>query len=219
VILVFKRKLTNKEKKIIEKIICFIEKKHHKAEGHDYSHVLEVCKHSIEIGRKIKEDIDPFILICGALMHDIGRINATTGEFHGIDGGSRAEEFLESLIDHTKTIRKITKIVVKHTPTSMIKPSSPEEKVVFDADALERLGFMGMIRGIMGKKGTMEEIIEDRINKRLKDYDKLFYKESRIQGKKLHKETLKIVHNLKTHLKSRTKDLRKIESYKMIIEN
>lgn len=215
----FKRKLTSKEIKIIEKIIRFVEKKHHKCEGHDYSHVLEVCKHSIEIARRIKEPVNPFTLICGALLHDIGRLNAPTGEFHGIDGGARAEEFLESLIEDIKVIRNITKIVVRHTPTSMIQPQSTEEKVVYDADALERLGFMGMIRGIMDKKGTIEEIIEDRIAKRLKDYDKLFFKESRILGKNLHKETLSTVKSLRSHLGRRMSDIREIESYKLILKS
>ncbi|MCX8146920.1 MAG: HD domain-containing protein, partial [Candidatus Woesearchaeota archaeon] len=157
--MVFTRKLTQKEKEIIEKIIVFVEDKHNRSEGHDYSHILEVCRLSIEIGKAIKDEVDPFVLICGALLHDIGRINAPNGLFHGLDGGARAEEFLESLIEDKYIINKIERIVVRHTPNSGIPPEAPEEKVVFDADTLERLGFMGMIRGIMGKTGTIESII------------------------------------------------------------
>lgn len=216
--MVFKRKLAKEEVRIIEKILEFVEEKHHRAEGHDYSHVLEVCKHSIEIARKIKEPVDPFVLLAGALLHDIGRVGAKTGMFHGIDGGSRAEEFLESLVKNDTTIKRITRIIVRHTPTSHIPPQSTEEKVVYDADTIERLGFMGMIRGIMGKKGTMEEIIEDRVHKRLADYDKLFFDVSKKMAVPYYKETKHLSTQLRKKLKLRLSEIKEIESYKLIKE-
>jgi len=216
--MVFKRKLSKEEEKILEKVVEFVEEKHHRAEGHDYSHVLEVTKHSIEIAKKIKDPVDPFILLAGALLHDIGRVGAKTGRFHGIDGGSRSEEILESLIKNTATIRRITRIVVRHTPTSHIPPQSAEEKVVYDADCIERLGFLGMIRGIMGKKGTMEDIIEDRVHKRLGDYDRLFYKASKKMAIASHKETVQVSNKLKKKLNKRLSEIKEIESYKLIKE-
>ncbi|MFC1691635.1 HD domain-containing protein [Nanoarchaeota archaeon] len=216
--MVFNRKMTQHEKLIVEEIIRFVEDKHNRSEGHDYSHIMEVCRFSIEIGKRIKDEVDPFVLICGALLHDIGRINAPSGLFHGIDGASRTEEFMESLIDDLETIRKISKIVVKHTPTSFIPPQTPEEKVVFDADALDRLGLMGMVRGIMGKQGTIEHVVENRIAKRMADYHKLYYTESKKLGKQLHKETIDIVKKLRIGLKKRAKQIHEIESYKLILE-
>jgi uncharacterized protein len=215
---VFKRKLTKKEVNVIKKIILFVEDKMQECEGHDYSHVLEVCKHSIEIGKKIKEEADPFVLIAGALLHDIGRVGSPAPEFHAIDGGARAEEFLESLLDDSEIIRKITRVVVRHSYRTMIPPRTPEEKIVFDADDIERLGFMGMMRGIMGKKGSIEEIIEDRINKRVTDFGKLNYRESKELAEKLHKETIQLVHRFKTELNRRLKDINEIESYKLLRE-
>ena len=212
----FTRKLTKKEIKIVEKIIRFIEDKHCRCEGHDYSHVLEVTKYAIQIGRKIKEKVDPFVLICGALLHDIGRINAPNGLFHAIDGAARAEEYLESLIDDEKIIKRITKVIVRHSYMSGILPEAPEEKIIFDADDIERLGLMGMIRGIMGKEGTIEGILEDRIKKRVTDFSKLYYKESREIGDKLHKETMVVVKELRKALDARLNDLKQIENYKML---
>ncbi|MBW2984600.1 HD domain-containing protein [Candidatus Woesearchaeota archaeon] len=216
--MVLKRKLSKEEEKVLEKVIEFVEEKHHRAEGHDYSHVLEVCKHSIEIARKIKEPVDPFVLLAGALLHDIGRVGAKSGMFHGIDGAARAEEFLESLIKNTATIHRITRIIVRHTPTSHIPPKSTEEKVVSDADTIERLGFMGMIRGIMGKKGTMEFIIEDRVHKRLGDYDRLFFSVSKKMAFPHYKETMNMSNTLKRKLKERLGEIKEIESYKLIKE-
>ena len=100
--MVFKRKLYPEEIRIIERIVDFVKDKHHRAEGHDYSHVLEVCRLSIEIGKKIKQQVDPFVLMCGALLHDIGRINAPNGLFHGLDGAARANELLKAYINDEK---------------------------------------------------------------------------------------------------------------------
>jgi len=216
--MVFKRKLYPEELVIIEHIVDFVKDKHHRSEGHDYSHVLEVCRLSIEIARKIKDPVDPFVLMCGALLHDIGRINAPNGLFHGIDGAARAEELLESYIDDDNVNKQVQKIIVRHSPESMIPPQSPEEKVVFDADTIERLGFMGMVRGIMGKSGTMEDIIDDRIHKRLADYNKLFYGVSKKMAKKAYKETIHVSNTLKKDLKERAKEIHEITSYKLIKE-
>ncbi len=214
----FSRKLTKKEIELLKIVVEFIKTKHIKEMGHDYSHVLEVCRWAIEISLKIKEPVDPFIIVCGALLHDIGRVGAQDGSFHGIDGGSRAREFLESLIQDQDVIVKITRLVVRHTPTSMIPPASTEEKVVCDADGIERLGIMGMIRGIMGKKGSMEFIIKDRIRKRLQDYDKLFFEESKEMAEPLYRRTLAIVDILENGLEKRLQQIEQIESFSLISE-
>jgi HD superfamily phosphodiesterase len=212
----FIRKLEPIEILIIEKVIEFVRAKHSKEEGHDYSHVLEVCRWSMEIGEKIEEPVDPFIAICGALLHDIGRVGAPNGNFHGIDGGARAEEFLENLIDDPQTILKITKIIVRHTPTSMIPAQSTEERLVCDADTIERLGLMGMVRGIMGKKGSMKSIIEDRIKKRMEDFDKLYFEYSKQIAKPFYEETKQTVHILEQYLSERLKEIQDIETYKLL---
>ncbi|MBW2978379.1 HD domain-containing protein [Candidatus Woesearchaeota archaeon] len=209
--MVFTRTLSDKELKVIKKIIEFVKVKHHRAEGHDYSHVLEVVRHSIEIGRTIKEECDAFVVLCAALLHDIGKVDHPEGTFHGLDGGSRAEEFLESLIDDPYIINKIEKVIVRHTPTSMIAPWAVEERVVYDADAIERLGFMGIIRGLMGKRGTMQEIITSKVQSRMQDYDKLFFKESKKMAKKAHLETIEMCSSLTARLKERINEIEEID--------
>jgi uncharacterized protein len=215
----FIRKLTKEEVKIIEKIVDFVEDKHTGpgTEGHDYSHILEVVKHSIEIAKRIKDPVDPFILICGALLHDIGRIEGSY-EFHAIDGASRAEEFLESQIEDEFIIEKIERVIVRHSPKSMVSPDSPEEKVVYDADAIDRLGYIGMIRGMMSKKGDIEYVVNNRVKKRLADYGKMFYEESRKLSKHLHEQTKTLSNDLRKSLAVRHKDIMEIESYKLILE-
>lgn len=189
----FARKLTKKEVALIHKIREFIEQKHYACEGHDYSHVLEVARYSIEIAERITQKVDPFVLIVGALFHDIGRVDAASGHLHGLVGGAIAEGFLQSSWVDDETVQKICRIVVRHTETSMLPPETTEEKIVFDADDLDRLGLMGMLRGIMGKSGSIKDIIENRMEKRKHDFARLHFKESKELGRAMYKETLLLI--------------------------
>jgi hypothetical protein len=73
---------------------------------------------------------------------------------------------------------------------------SIEEKVIYDADALDRLGLMGMLRGIMGKHGSIESILTDRMQKRADDYDKLYFEESQRMGERLQAKTVRVIKSL-----------------------
>ena len=189
----FERNLTPDEVDLIYTIRKFIEKKHSACEGHDYSHVLEVARYSIAIAERIPEQVNPFTLIVGALFHDIGRVDATTGNLHGLIGGGIAEEFLKTSGVDQESIQKICRIVVRHTETSMLPPETIEEKIVYDADDLDRLGLMGMLRGIMGKTGSIKDILEDRLQKRKKDFERLHFEASRELGRELYNETLLLI--------------------------
>jgi uncharacterized protein len=203
----FERKLKKKEVSLIHIIKDFIEEKHSGSEGHDYSHVLEVARYSVQIAERISEKVNPFTLIVGALFHDIGRVDAATGQLHGLVGGGIAEEFLKTTWVDPETIKKICSIVVRHTPTSMLPPITIEEKIVFDADALDRLGLMGMLRGIMGKAGSIREILEDRLEKRKMDFSKLHFKESQELGRALYKETLMLIKLISNSLQRRIQNI------------
>ena len=68
----------------------------------------------------------------------------------------------------------------------------------------------------MGKTGTMEYIIEDRVHKRLQDYAKLYYPVSRKMSKKAYKETVAVSKTLKKDLLIRAKEIHEITSYRLI---
>ncbi len=178
----FSRSLTKNEKKILLQIQDFVRRCHAKSDSHDYSHVFMVTRTSIMIAKQIDKPIDPFVVIAGALLHDIGKTTSNFSDFHGLFGGSIAEEYLDG-IELKKSIRdKICRVVIRHTPTSGIPPITPEEKVVSDADTLDRLGLMGLLRGFIGKEGSMQEILEKYLISRQSDYDKLNYEYSRELG-------------------------------------
>ena len=207
----FSRGLTDDELVKIKNMVEFIKDKHSGSEGHDYSHVLEVCRYSIQIGNEIEEEVDPFIVITGALLHDIGRVHQEYGGLHGLMGGAIAEEYLEGINLDDETIVKITRIVVRHSPTSMLPPTTPSEKIVFDADAIDRLGWMGMIRGVMGKKGNIEEILERTLRKRSQDYHKLHFDVSKRIGKDLYEQSVMLIDGLRKALDERIEEIEKLE--------
>ena len=186
----FRRRLTEKEIEMIGLIEGFVREKHARNIGHDYSHVLEVARRAIQIAEKISEPVDPFILICGALFHDLGRVATETGTMHGVRGAAFAEQFLKASSIDKERGKKIVRIVTRHTPTSHMPPESTEEKIVYDADTLDRFGWIGILRGIMGKSGSIEGIIENVIAKRSEDYNLLIFKESKEIGRTAYEDSI-----------------------------
>lgn len=181
-IFLFSRSLTQKEQEILLRIQEFVKRCHATSDSHDYSHVFMVTRTAIQISKNIEEAVDPFIVIAGSLLHDIGKTTTHFAGFHGLFGGSIAEEFLEGLEIALSISEKICRTVIRHTPTSGIPPQTPEEKIVYDADTLDRLGLMGLLRGFIGKEGSMQDILEKYMNSRQLDYEKLNYEYSRELG-------------------------------------
>ncbi len=208
----FSRKLTAEEVEIIHNIEVFIRDKHDKLQGHDYSHILAVTHYSIEVAREIPEPVDPFVIICGALLHDIGRVGTNTGRLHGLRGATITEEYLKAIGIDNETREQIVRIVVRHSETSMLPPETVAEKVVYDADDLDRLGLMGMLRGMMvgDKELSMDDIINNRLEKRKKDYERLHFQVSRDLGRELYEETLQLIEFIKTSMSTRWKEISKL---------
>ena len=93
----FSRTLTDEEMEIVDIIENFVRDKHKDSDSHDYSHIIEVTQTAIKIAEIIPDPVEPFILICGALLHDIGKTNLLFSSMHGLLGSALAEEFLDAL--------------------------------------------------------------------------------------------------------------------------
>lgn len=206
----FSRNLTEKEIEMIGIIEGFVREKHAHNIGHDYSHIIEVTRRAIEIAQMLPEPVDPFILICGALFHDLGRVGVPTGAMHGIRGAAFAEQFLKASWIDKETGKKIVRIITRHTPTSHMPPETMEEKIVYDADTLDRFGWIGILRGIMGKTGSIEDIIEKVIAKRSKDYELLIFEESKEIGKEAHENSIFFLNELRRALRERSKEIKEL---------
>lgn len=187
----FSRALTNEERQWLTELESFVEEKHADLGSHDYAHVLQVAEFAIEIANNITEQVDPVVVICGALLHDIGRTVSDT--MHGLAGGAMAGALLESLPLTNEQITRIRKVIVRHTASSHVPPQTTEEKIVYDADGLDRLGAMGLLRGFVDKEGSMMDVLERYMAKRVKEYDKLFFPISQKLGKELDDEMRQLI--------------------------
>jgi uncharacterized protein len=204
------RPLIDGEIDLARRAETFVRENHRGQGGHDDSHVLAVTDYAIRIAERADEPADPFVVVMGALFHDLGRIGTDSGELHGLRGAALAREWLHSTGVEEEVRERILRVVARHTPTTRIAPDAVEERIVFDADALDRLGIMGMLRGLMGKRGSTEHIIEDRIQKRLGDYDRLHLDVSKRMGEALHRDTLTVVERFRRALEEEVRQLHRI---------
>ncbi|MBD3350726.1 MAG: HD domain-containing protein [Candidatus Lokiarchaeota archaeon] len=217
--MVFSRQLTSKEIEILIRFQEFVKHAHAESDSHDYSHVLTVTRNAIKIAKKIDEPVDPFICIASALLHDIGKSKPVFSHIHGLLGGAIAEEFLEGCNVPAKMRDKICRAVIRHTPTSMIPPETTVEKVIFDADCLDRLGLMGLIRGFVGKTGSMEEILSTYLVKREKDYATLHFEISKELGEWKQQELEGFIPFIQKRLEDRMSSIKDIFKKENLLGN
>ncbi|MFO7837688.1 MAG: HD domain-containing protein [Candidatus Thorarchaeota archaeon] len=208
----FSRSFSDEDLSILLRIQDFVRTAHADSDSHDYSHVFTVCKYAIDIAKNIPQVVDPFVTIAGALLHDIGKTTRHFSHLHGVLGATLAEEFLDALRIDTEIRDAVCRVVVRHTPTSNIPPESPEEKVVYDADTLDRLGLMGLLRGFVGKRGSMEQILTKYMEKRKMDYDKLNYDYSRKVGDSMQSELMEFIFLIEDRLAKRMASIEDVVS-------
>jgi len=134
-------------------------------------------------------------------------VGTESGSMHGIRGAALVEQFLKASWVDKVTGKRIARVVVRHTPTSHMPPETLEEKIVYDADTLDRFGWIGILRGIMGKKGSIEEIVEKIIAKRSSDYDKLLLPISRHLGAQAHQDTVFFLARLREEMNRRLEEI------------
>jgi uncharacterized protein len=156
--------------------------------------------------------VNPFVLICGALFHDVGWIGTDTGVLHGLRGATIVDEYFDSTWVSAYVKKRIKRIVVRHTATSMMPPQTVEEKIAWDADGLDGMGLIGILRGLVAdEQGSIEKILTDEFRESSKTYDKLYFEESRRIGKELHGETIEVIQSFKSALDHRLKAIEQLD--------
>lgn len=136
-----------KTKAIVEATKIFVQDELANAEGgHDWFHVLRVYNNSLLISKN--EDVNPFVIALGALLHDIA-----DSKFHNGDdtiGPEKARNFLTEQQVDLATIDHVIKIIENISFSSNIGNnnafSSIELQVVQDADRLDAIGAIGIAR-------------------------------------------------------------------------
>lgn len=115
--------------------------------SHNWSHVESVYGLALKIGRE--ENADLFVLSLAALLHDIGRKEEfiKNGEIcHAEYGKELAEKILGKYKVSNEITQKVLHCIETHRFRKDLVPESKEAKILFDADKLDCIGAIGVIR-------------------------------------------------------------------------
>ncbi len=141
--------------------------------AHDLSHVNRVYMNALLLAAEL-EDIDLKVLKIAVLLHDIGKSEEykdTLGKKdHAKIGAEMAENLLERLGFDSKFINKVKLCILTHRFRSENRPRSNEAKILFDADKLDLLGSVGIIRSFLISKEYNQKLFSNvSIKSYLKD--------------------------------------------------
>jgi HD superfamily phosphodiesterase len=123
-----------------------------------------------KIGRERNAEME--ILPTAALLHDIGLTIDRTKHYEA--GLPKARAFLEELGFKENEIQKILHIIEAHSRYGGPDPQSLEAEILQDVDAIEYVGAVGLVRGIVralhngsfsGKVEEVPGVIDDLIRK------------------------------------------------------
>lgn len=127
--------------------------------AHQVGHSFRVYKNCEEIARGYK-NVNLKVLYAASLLHDIGQIINKYNE-HSHDSIELAEKFLEKVGFPKDNYELVREAIKKHddyiwvSKHSSIKPKSLEARIFQDADRIESMGAIGIIRQFLfaGKHG------------------------------------------------------------------
>lgn len=171
--------------------------------AHSYAHVDRVAKIATILAEEEKADQE--LVQTAALLHDVGYV---VGEPHNETGARLARKILEKTTTlPEQRIEKIIKIILRHPIASRDKLENLEEKIVWDADKIDLLGVIGIVRVFhwMGKK-SFETSVNTCFTELKPIYNLLNTASARKIAKQRQRRTTACLSALKQELS--TKDLR-----------
>lgn len=114
--------------------------------GHDLAHIYRVMSQALKIGTLEGANLD--ILLPAALLHDI--VNVPKNHPDRLLASRQAAEAAVHLLQKSsysdQEIEKIQQVIVEHSFSLGLKPSSLESKIMQDADRLDAIGAIGILR-------------------------------------------------------------------------
>lgn len=112
--------------------------------AHGWEHVRRVYMLALRIAGE--EGADKLITGCAALLHDIGRLLHRKGVPHSLLSVEEARDILKRYPLETEQIEAILHAIEAHSFSQGIEPRTLEARVVRDADRLDGLGAIGILR-------------------------------------------------------------------------
>ena len=159
--------------------------------AHDREHVYRVLHTALLIAEG-EGNVNRDVLICAALLHDIGRAEqfADPTRCHAKVGGEKAYRFLTGNGYSRDFAEQVQHCIMAHRFRANYPPKTVEAKILFDADKLDAVGTIGIARSLLyqGHEGiplytlTPEGTISDGIG----DEEDSFFREYKFKLEKLY---------------------------------
>ena len=130
---------------------------------HGWPHVERVLGLVLRLSKRYRGKVDLEALIAATLLHDIGRrLEEDYGEHHAVISARLARELLGALGYSEEFIGKVEHIILAHSFSLGARARTLEAMILSDADKLDALGAIGVVRAFMlgGERG---ESISDKI--------------------------------------------------------
>ena len=153
-----------------EKIREFINKEMAGEQVAGPDHLERAYQWSKQVGQTRGANLD--VLLTAALLHDIGVPLDRKNHYEA--GLPKAQTFLRDLGDQEDEIRQTLHVIQTHSRYGGPDPQTLEAKILQDVDAIEYVGAVGLIRGIVralhegsfdGDVGKVPQLIDHLIDK------------------------------------------------------
>jgi HD superfamily phosphodiesterase len=116
------------------------------SEVHAKDHILRVLRRCIRLGEKLGADLE--ILVAAVYLHDLGR-HYIDDKAHGALSALKAEPVLERIhFPHEKRETVLHAIRVHDVSATSEDRITLESKILYDADKIDTLGVVGVLRYI-----------------------------------------------------------------------
>ena len=133
---------------VMQEIENFARKHSDNSFDHGWPHVMRVLHLAEKLAKMEKANI--YIVRTSALLHDIGRLyEKEQNENHALISARMAKELLDSLNVCENCVEEVIHAIKAHSFSLGVKPKTIEAKVLSDADKLDAMGAVGIIRAVM----------------------------------------------------------------------
>src|SRR5437667_2744051 len=137
--------------------------------AHGRSHIERVVRTAVEIGKRDGADLE--IIELSAILHDIfaneEKRSSVEGFRHEIEASKEARNILKTLGLADRIVDAVCHCIESHRKrTGRIQPQTIEAKCLFDADKLDCIGAIGIVRSAYlslehGQEFYKQEDIDD----------------------------------------------------------
>lgn len=118
--------------------------------SHDFLHVKRVLVYSLKIADSINlSEYEKFLLTLACLLHDISIPMHGVKDDHTIKSADYAKQILVNLGLSSEDIEVICNVINEHSWSRNLKPSNRISMVLQDADRLDAIGIIGLVRMVI----------------------------------------------------------------------